>query len=88
MTRFVINLLFFLLPFVTYWIFMVITRRIDHQPDREWADAPFGWLVVAGLAFGVGSMIVLGYVTGLETNDVYEPARLIDGEIQPGGMRE
>jgi len=88
MTRFFINFLFFLLPFATYWIFVVVTRRIEHQPNREWADAPFGWLVVLGLVLGVGSMVVLGYFAGLETNDAYEPARLIDGVIQPGEMRE
>ena len=88
MTRFVNNFLFFLLPFLTYWIFVVVTRRMDHQPDREWGDAPFGWLVVAGLALGVGSMVVLGYYTGADRYTTYDPARLIDGEIVPGKMRD
>lgn len=81
MTRFLINLLFFLAPFAVYWIYVVVTRRIDHMPDREWADAPFGWLIVAGLVFGVGSMVIAGYYTGQEPGTTYRPAELIDGEI-------
>ncbi|MEQ9143624.1 MAG: DUF6111 family protein [Parvibaculaceae bacterium] len=88
MARFLINLLFFLLPFATYWLFMVASRRVEDRPDLEWEDAPFKWLVVAGLALGVGSMIVLGYYTGQETQARYEPAQLIEGEIEPSGVRE
>ncbi len=88
MTRFIINFLFFLLPFLSYWIFVVVTRRMDKQPNREWADAPFGWLVVAGLGLGVASMVGLGYYTGADGYTTYEPAQVIDGEIVPGTMRE
>lgn len=84
MARFIINLLFFAAPFVAFWVFMVASRRIEGRPHLTWGDAPFGWLVIAGLALGAGSMVVLGYYTGQETDAAYEPARLIDGDIQSG----
>ncbi|MEQ9518095.1 MAG: DUF6111 family protein [Parvibaculum sp.] len=84
MARFIINLLFFAAPFVAFWVFMVASRRVEGRPNLAWGDAPFGWLVVVGLALGAGSMVVMGYYTGQETDAAYEPARLIDGGIQSG----
>ncbi|MCE7999547.1 MAG: hypothetical protein HEP70_11865 [Rhodobiaceae bacterium] len=84
MARFLINFLFFLLPFATYWIFILISRKAEDRPDLKWSEAPFGWLIVAGLALGVGSMLVAGIYTANTAGTDYEPARLIDGEIQSG----
>jgi Family of unknown function (DUF6111) len=87
MARYFFNFVFFLMPFATYWMFMLISRKAENRPDLKWEDAPFGWLIVAGLALGVGSMVVMGVYTANTAGTAYEPARLIDGEIQPGTVR-
>jgi len=84
MARYFFNFVFFLMPFATYWVFMLISRKAENRPDLKWEDAPFGWLIVAGLTLGVGSMVVAGIYTANTAGTVYEPARLIDGKIQSG----
>jgi len=87
MARYLFNVVFFLMPFATFWVFMLISRKAENRPDLKWEDAPFGWLIIAGLTLGVGSMVVMGVYTANTAGTAYEPARLIDGEIQPGTVR-
>lgn len=81
-----VNLLFFLLPFIGYGLFLFFTRdRIDASDVLR--GKPFFWLVGSGMACVVIGLVVLAtYQTGTP-EAVYVPTRYENGELVPGGFR-
>jgi hypothetical protein len=74
----------FLLPTLAWLGYALLTR--PNRPARAIADeAPFVLLAVAGTALVLGTLIYYGATTtqgGL--NQTYTPARIKDGQIEPG----
>lgn len=47
-------------------------------------DAPWMWLAVAGGVFVGVIVVALALTSGGPTDSVYQPARVIDGQVVPG----
>ena len=82
-----INLLFFLLPFIGYAIFIYYRKgRIDAAEMLE--GKSLYWLLGGGtVCVVIGLMVLATFQTGAP-DAVYEPARYEDGVLKPGGFRD
>lgn len=87
MARVLFNLILFLLPFLIYGGYVLAVRRLRPGIVRDWADAPFGWLVLVGLALGLAGVGVGAFWSGFGVEEGYTPKRLIEGNVRPGGSR-
>jgi hypothetical protein len=80
-------ILLFLLPSVAYLGYALLTRPA--RPAKAFIDeAPFILLAVSGAALVFGTLIYYGSTTtqgGL--NQTYTPARIKDGQIEPGHFK-
>ncbi len=56
------------------------------QPEEKkgWQAAPWPLLGVAGLILLAATLSAYALLVGGEPGEVYQPARLIDGEVVPG----
>ncbi|MCC6982149.1 MAG: hypothetical protein IT535_02655 [Bauldia sp.] len=79
------NLAFFLLPFVVYGVYIVLTRRSLGTSD-DWSLKVFGWLLLAGAAVMLVGLFLVTTFGGASPNLDYHPATLRDGQIVPGGF--
>jgi hypothetical protein len=85
MTRAIIQeALLFLLPFVAFAVYLIIRRR-NPLAWSSWSDQSV-WLVIAGLAVVVVSLIVTGITAGRQTGD-FEPTHMEDGRVVPGRFK-
>lgn len=83
MLRFsVLMLAAFLLPFLIWHLV-----RLATQHDRV---MPTGVLAVSGAMLGLVSVMVFTAfsISGTDRDGAYQPARLEDGQVQPGGFEE
>ena len=78
-----IELLFFLVPFILYAIFLWATRARVFDP-QSWPVSTIIWLAIIAFLLVIGSFIVLAQFSGLPPGSVYEPARFEDGSVVPG----
>lgn len=76
-----------LLPTALYFVYLKIARR-RATPGAPTPDVPWIWLGVAGAALLVISLAAVAVVGGAPPGSVYEPAKLIDGKIQPGHFED
>lgn len=70
-----------LLPTLLYFLYVKVVRRSSSNAPPE---VPWIWLGIAGAALLVVSIAAFSMMGGAPPGSVYEPAKLIDGEIQPG----
>lgn len=88
MTRILITyVLPLVLPALVWYLWHQFRPQKPGQTEERkgWSAAPLPQLSVAGLillALTLGSIALL---VGGDPGEVYEPARLIDGEVVPGG---
>lgn len=81
------NTLLFLLPTVVYVAYVLLKRRIEGTSDvNVLDDAPLIWLVAAGAALVIITLIVFGSVSGGKPGQVYQPPVYRDGKIVPGHL--
>jgi len=77
----------FLLPTLAYLGYALLTR--PGRPAKEVvSDAPLVWLGLSGIALAFGTLVYYGSITtqgGLE--QTYTPARIKDGQIEPGHFK-
>jgi hypothetical protein len=73
----------FLIPFVAYAAFLVLTRAGLLQP-ASWSNAIIIRLAVGALVLVVGSLLVFVRFSGAPAHSTYEPARLDNGRLVPG----
>lgn len=82
------NTLLFLLPTVIYVAYVLLKRRIEGTSDiNVLDDAPLIWLVAAGAALVIITLVVFGSVSGGKPGQVYEPPVYRDGKIVPGKLK-
>lgn len=85
MTRAIlVELLFFLLPFIAFGAYLVIRRR--NPFDGEAWKGPRAWLAIAGLVCVIASLIWTG-VTAERTDHGFRPTHVEDGKVVPGQFR-
>ena len=88
MIRIVIeNVLLFLLPTLVYFAIVYLKRGREAASGEVMSDAPVVWLVMAGAALVVITVLAFGTVSGGKPGQVYEPAVVKDGKIEPGRIR-
>ena len=81
-----INLLFFVLPFIGYALYLYLRKgRFDARQDID--QRTFISLIVGGAACVIIGFAVLGTFQSGDPKAVYEPARYEDGVLKPGGFR-
>ena len=76
-----------LLPTALYLGYMFAANRSSGpstaQPDW-WREVPWLWLASAGAALLAVSLVAFALFGGARPGTSYQPARLIDGQIEPG----
>ncbi|MCW5751504.1 MAG: hypothetical protein KIT81_10200 [Alphaproteobacteria bacterium] len=83
MTRYLLQALLFLVPFIVYFGYLLLLRRGE---ERGWNTAPWTWLAVSGLLLVAASFLVLG-LTDDSRPGQYVPPRYIDGKLLPAETR-
>lgn len=80
-----IQIVLFLLPFIGWAIFLLVTRGLTETRARYFIGGAPYWLTVAGLLLSVAGFIALG-ATGERSDGVYKPLTFEDGKLVPGGF--
>ena len=76
-----------LVPFVIYGAWLALSRRkarpagADAAP--EWREAPWTWLLIAGLGLLIASLVGLALQGGDPPGKTYVAPQFIEGEIVP-----
>jgi hypothetical protein len=73
----------FLIPFLTYAVFLWATRTGVLDP-AAWSVTRLAWLLIAALSLMVGSFVVLAQFGGAPAGSTYVPAHVDDGKLRPG----
>lgn len=82
----IINLLFFLVPFIGYGLFLYFRKgRVD--PSEALQGKQFFWLVGGGIACVIIGLVVLATFQTGSPEAVYVPTRYENGVLVPGGFR-
>jgi hypothetical protein len=88
---FIENLLLFLLPTLIYVAYAMLTRPAadENEPAtdrarRAFDDAPLVWLFGAGALMILVTLIAFGSTDGGKPGQVYKPASVRDGKVDPG----
>ena len=68
----------FLLPFLLFWLWVKLGRRVDFP-------RPTVWLVLAGLALAILGFIVVGTQGGHAPGSDFAPTRVENGVLIRGG---
>ncbi|MFN3746142.1 MAG: DUF6111 family protein [Hyphomicrobiaceae bacterium] len=81
------NIVLFLLPTAIYVTYVLLTRK---PGDKRGVldDAPFIWLMLAGIALILLVLIAFGSTSGGRPGQTYVPPSLdAEGKIKPGGLK-
>ena len=73
----------FLIPFLTYAVFLWATRAGVLDP-AAWSATRLAWLLIAALSLMVGSFVVLAQFGGAPAGSTYVPAHVDGGKLRPG----
>ena len=85
MTRAIlIEVMFFLLPFVAFAVYLVVVRR--NPFEGEGWRGPRAWLVMAGLVLVIASLLYKG-ITADRSLEAFVPTHVEDGRVVPGRFR-
>ena len=80
------------LPTMVYFVLRgwIAARAAKGQPVEKpaWWDAPWPWLLAAGIALLLATLVALSLLSGADPGASYRPPELRDGEIRPGGFEE
>lgn len=74
----------FLIPFALFGLLLALRRR--HVFDKEHWSPAFVWLVGAGFALAIASLLWTGLFAERHTG-VFEPAHMENGRLVPGRVR-
>lgn len=87
LTRILIALILFLVPFMLYLAYVRLQRRLH---GKEAAEQMTPWLVLtlSGLVIATGGIIAIGILFDHDAGVRLRPPAYVDGEIVPGGPVE
>ncbi|HEY8566233.1 MAG TPA: DUF6111 family protein [Beijerinckiaceae bacterium] len=74
----------FLAPFLLFGLYLVLRRRNPFH-GSEW-EGKVGWLLIAGLAIVVTSLLLTGIFAGRSTGQ-FVPTHIENGRVVPGQFR-
>jgi len=74
----------FILPFLLYFAWAWLARR---KSIESAATVPWIWLSAAGLVLTAAALLWFAESRSLPEGGSYQPARIEDGRIIPGGTR-
>jgi hypothetical protein len=78
-----VNLLFLFAPALLYFSYVYLRKR--GQPDEQiLSNAPIFWLMAAGVAMMLASIVIFGQWEGGAPGKQYVPPQFKDGVIIPG----
>jgi hypothetical protein len=78
------NIFFFLLPTILYIVWIAFSEDTWPGLAAVIREAPLIRLFVAGAALMFATLIVFSSDTYNSPNDVYVPASVVDGKLEPG----
>jgi hypothetical protein len=76
-------------PAVLYILYLYVTgrrARAAGQAPSVWKDVPWTWLGIAGAFLVIVTFAAYALFGGSPPGSRYDPAKTIDGQIQPGGF--
>jgi hypothetical protein len=76
----------FLLPFVLYAAFIVVTNA-GVVPAKAWTAPRLAALLIVSLVLVIGSFLVLAQFSGAPPGSTYVPAHIENGKFVPGVTR-
>lgn len=79
-----IQLLLFAIPFVVWALYTLLMRRKAAVAGPMFNDAPYAWLIVAGVGCMAAGLVWLAVFSGTPGEGTYVPPRYEDGRIIPG----
>ncbi len=78
------------LPFVAYAVWVALerwrARTAGAGAGPAWREAPWHWLLMAGVVLVGLSFVVLGFLGGAPPGSKYVPPHMEGGELVPGRM--
>ena len=81
--NFLFHVVPFLLPFIAYGLYLFATRRA-REKGQAFDEAPWYWLLAAGLTLMVASLIAVWAFTGDPAGGEYVAPHVQDGKMVPG----
>jgi hypothetical protein len=72
-----------LLPTVAYFLYLAVARRSAGAGNAP-PPVPWVWLGIAGAVLLAVSLSAFALMGGAPPGSHYEPAKIIDGKIEPG----
>jgi heme/copper-type cytochrome/quinol oxidase subunit 3 len=76
----------FIAPFAAYALFLLVTRS-NVLERTAWPPKVLATLAIVALLLVIGSFVMLAHFSGAPPGATYEPARIENGVLVPGGMR-
>ncbi len=79
-----------LLPTLLYFGYLSLVRRRSAGGGATVAsaDIPWVWLAGAGVLLLAVTLLAVALFGGADPGSHYEPPRMIDGQVQPGGFSD
>ena len=77
------DVLFFLLPFVAYALWLIITRRTMRNAE-DWQVKTIAWLAFAVAVLMIGALVIFIHLDPSPPGGTYVPPHIENGEIVPG----
>ena len=87
LTRILVALLLFLVPFLLYLFYVRMRRRIVGEEEAE-KMTPWLLLTLSGLVAATGGIIAIGLAYDHDPNVKLRPPAFVDGKLVPGGPIE
>lgn len=87
LTRVLVALLLFLVPFLLYLSYVKMRRRVAGEMEAE-KMPPWLLLTLSGLVIATVGIITMGVAFDHDTDVKLRPPAFIDGELVPGGPVE
>ena len=78
------EVLLFLLPFALFAFYLLIRRRNPFHFEH-WSNGT-SWLVIAGLALAIASLVWAGF-TSERRKEGFQPTHMENGRLVPGQFR-
>lgn len=79
---FILHLLLFLLPFITYGLWLWLSKR-NTEPGR-WSAKPMAWLTLVGLILVITGLVGMASFDHAPDGANWRPSEMRDGVFVPG----